>query len=742
MAGSNLDHKPKDPGRRLFLKNTGQLLIGFSLVPFPFTTQAAGMPFTNPRAGINDIDAWIRIDAEGNVTVLTGKTELGQGIKTALMQIAAEELDVSMKRVRIIIADTGQTPDERYTAGSASVTVSGSAIRQAAASARKQLLDMAAEKLKSPLSDLAVKDGIITAITTKQSISYWALLKGKILQGEVTGKAPLKDPAKYTLVGTACPREDIIAMATGQPVYVQDIRLPGMLHARVLRPPVYGAKLLSLPEEKLTAQMDIVKLVRNGSFVGIVAGEEYQAVKALRLLQQSATWNKPALLPAQQDLFEDMIKQTANQEVVEKDDSVDPAITAAATQHEAIYKRPYQMHGSIGPSCAVAQWNEDLLTVWSHTQGVYPLRSTIADLTGIPESKIRVIAVPGSGCYGHNGADDAGADAALLAVAVPGKPVRVQWMREDEHAWEPYGSAMLLRLKGGLDAQGNLLALKTELWSDTHSTRPGGKAGHFIAGRDLEKPFPFSPGRFSGGSYRNAEPLYNTPKQVILYNYKGPLRTSALRSLGAYANIFALESFIDELAYKAGKDPADFRLQYLKDERAKAVIQLVMEKTQWPNRIGKKDTGLGIAFAQYKNDASYFAVVAEVQVDRFAKQYRVVKLTGVIEAGQVINTDGIKNQTEGGMIQAASWTLLEQVRYNKTGIESKTWETYPILRFNAVPDTEVFIINRPDLPPVGAGESAQGPTAAAIANAIFKATGSRLRELPLTPDKIDWGKII
>lgn len=731
-------NKPANSGRRTFLKQTGKLVIGFSILPDTFTTQAADTPGVNLPPDERNINAWIRIDAEGHLTVLTGKTELGQGIKTALMQMAAEELDINMQHVSIIIADTAQTADERYTAGSASITASGSAIRAAAAEARKHLLDMAAEALSAPIQELTVKEGVVTARPTGRAVSYAALLKGKSIEGAVTGKAPLKDPSKHILVGTAYPRDDIKAMVTGQPVYVQDIRLPGMLHARILRPPVYGAKLTSLPENKLTTLPGIVKLMRNGSFVGIVAREEYQAIKALKLLQQSAVWDKPALQPAQPGLFDHIIQQTANSEVVEKNEAVAPAIASAATQLEAVYKRPYQMHASIGPSCAVAQWKDDQLSVWSHTQGAFPLRSTLSDLLSIPESKIRVMAVPGSGCYGHNGADDVGADAALLAMAVPGQPVRVQWMREDEHTWEPYGSAMLLCLKGGLDAQGNLLALNTELWSDTHIARPGGRAGHFIAGRDLEKPFPFSTSRFSGGSYRNAMPLYDTLRQVTLYNFKGPLRTSALRSLGAYANIFALESFMDELAYKAGKDPAAFRLQYLKDERATAVIQRVMEKTQWKQRIQKKGAGLGIAFAQYKNDASYCAVVAEVVIDKAAKQYRLVKLTGVIDAGQTINIDGIKNQTAGGMIQAASWTMLEEVKYNDKGIISRAWDTYPIFRFNAVPDTEVFVINRPELPPVGAGEAAQGPTAAAIANAIFNATGSRLRDLPLRPSKIDW----
>lgn len=727
--------------RRTFLKSSGQLLIGFSLMGLPLTTISGEAELSGARAGDNDIDAWIKIDAEGNITVLTGKTELGQGIKTALRQIAAEELDVDMKRVQIVIADTGRTPDERYTAGSASIERSGGTIRYAAAEARLVLLTMAAAQLKSPVSDLVVNNGVITATTTKTSISYGALLKGKAITGAITEKAPLKDPSTYKLVGTAYPRDDIKAMATGQPVYIQDMRLPGMLHARVLRTPVYGAKLLTLPEAEVIKMPGVIKLVRNGSFVAVIAKEEFQAIKALRVLQQAATWQKPAPLPSSQTLFHDIMQQKDHKEMVQKNEQATQIITTATVQHTAVYKRPYQMHGSIGPSCALAAWKENKLTVWSHSQGVYPLRSTIANLTGIAEDNIRVMAVPGSGCYGHNGADDVGGDAALLAMAVPGKPVRVQWMREDEHSCEPYGPVMALQLKGALDTAGNLLALETELWSESHSSRPGGKAGHLLAGRDLEKPFAFAPGAFSGGSSRNAVPLYDVPKQVTLYSVQGPLRTSALRSLGAYANIFALESFMDELAVKAGKDPADFRLQYLKDDRAKAVIKMVTEKARWYQRNNTKGRGVGIAFAQYKNDGAYFAVVAEVQLNIVTKKYKVVKMTGVIDAGQAINTDGIANQTSGGMIQATSWTTLEQVQYGPDGITSKNWDSYPILRFNALPDTEVFVINRPELPSLGAGEAAQGPSAAAIANALFHATGTRLRELPLTPDKIDWSVV-
>lgn len=737
--------------RRNFLKTSGHLLLGFSIVQFPFCTPkitppaiaaGTGNNLLRATAGPKAIDSWIRLDTNGHVTVLTGKMELGQGVRTALMQMAAEELDVDMNRVHIITADTGQTPNERYTAGSASIESSGKSIRNAAAEARRKLLDMAAIKLQAPVSSLSVENGIVTVAGTKKTVSYWELLQGKRIEGEVTGEATLKDPSTYKLVGSAYPREDIVAMATGMPSYVQDMRLPGMVHGRVVRPPVYQAKLLSLPMEKAKAIPGVLKVVKNGSYVAVIAAQEYHAIKAVQSIWQMAVWEKKPITPLPQDLYDDMMRNGSKGEVVADNPSLQSNLSSASIRHEAEYKRPYHMHASIGPSCAIALWENDLLTIWSHTQGVYPLRQTISNMLSLPEEKIRVIGVPGSGCYGHNGADDVAADAALLALEVEGKPVRVQWMREDEHRWEPYGSAMLMNLKAGIDGSGKVVAWKTELWSDTHSTRPGGTAGHFIAARDLEKPFAFSAGGFSGGSTRNAIPLYDfAAKQIVLHNYKGPLRTSALRSLGAYANIFALESFIDELAIKAGKDPVDFRLQHLKDERAREVINVLAKKLDWTNQKRSRGMGMGFAFAQYKNEAAYFAVAAEVAVDRSAKKFRVIKLTGCIDAGQTINSDGIKNQTSGGMIQSASWTLLEQVKYNAEGIQSIDWDTYPILRFVDIPDTEVIIVDRPQQEPLGAGEAAQGPTAAAIANAIYSATGSRVRELPLTADKIDWNRV-
>lgn len=726
--------------RRDFIKHSGSLVIGFQMLPMLEPVLADGPSNPHSVAGNGrTIDSWLQFDSEGMLTVITGKMELGQGIRTALMQMAAEELDVPMDKVRIIIADTAQTQDERYTAGSGSIEGSGDAIRQAAAEARRYLLKLAGDKLGTDTTKLTVVNGLV--IAGAKSISYHKLVAGKQLEAEVSGNAPLKKPSEYKLIGKAIPRADISQMAVAKPYYVQDLRFPGMVHARVLRPPVYNAKLISIPKEAVLKLPGVSRVVVNGSFVAVVAHDEFQCIKALGVLREKTQWDIPELSPLPAVLYDDILKTSSGSETVEEKADVEKGLAAASFTMEAVYKRPYQMHGSIGPSCAIAEWKDGQLTIWSHSQGVYPLRKTISNLLGLEENKIRIIGTPGSGCYGHNGADDVAGDAALIAMQTLGKPVRVQWMREDEHQWEPYGSAMILRLKGGVDKSARISAWKTEIWSDTHSTRPGGNAGHLIAARDLEKPFSFKTGGFSGGSHRNSVPLYDfESKKIILHDFKGPLRTSALRSLGAYANIFALESFMDELAFRAGKDPVAFRLAHLKDPRARAVIELLVEKGGWRNRK-KKHVGEGFAFAQYKNNAAYCAVKAEIIINPARRSYRVARLSSAIDAGQTINSAGVINQTSGGMIQAASWTMLEEVLYDQNGIVSTSWDNYPILRFEDVPDTEVFLIDRPEREPMGAGEAAQGPTGAAIANAIFHATGSRLREIPLSANKIDWKKI-
>ncbi|WP_373522560.1 molybdopterin cofactor-binding domain-containing protein [Aquiflexum sp.] len=733
--------------RRTFLKSSGQLLIGFNLFPLAFCkSKETENTLMNDYGGISErphidrnlIDSWIRLDADGHVTILTGKQELGQGIRTALMQIAAEELDVDLEICHIINGDTGQTANEGYTAGSNSVEGSGKAIRQAAAEAKLVLLKLAGEKWGTDITGLQVKNGIIQGGPDKE-ISYWELLEGRYLEEKITGDAPIKDHNDHVYVGKAVPREDIMKLVRGEAHFVHDLRLPDMVHARVLHPPVYKAKLVSIDLDNIKDHDGILKVIEDGSFVAVIAKREFQAVKAWQHLKESSKWDSPKLGPLSEALFEDMKTNANSPQIVEDSPGISGKINSSFKKIKAEYQRPYQMHGSTGPSCAVAKCDDDNLTVWSPTQGVYPLQNTLSDLFGLAKEKIRCIGMPGSGCYGHNGADDVSAEAALIAKHYPRRPVRLQWMREDEHQWEPYGSAMSIQLEAGMDETGKILAWDTKIWSDTHSTRPNGKAGHYVSARHLKEPFEFQKGGFSGGSYRNATPLYNMPdKRLHLYNYDGPLRTSALRGLGAYGNIFALESFMDELASEAGMDPIAFRIKNLDDKRAIAVLETLASKTGWDSKLKNPGKGYGVAFSKYKNSASYFAVLAEVEINKAEKSFKLTKMTGVIDSGQCINPDGLKNQTEGGMVQSASWTLLESVQFDENGILSKDWSSYPIMRFKEVPEIEVHIINRPELSPMGAGEAAQGPVAAAIANAIFDGTGTRVRELPIKAEKVDW----
>jgi len=731
--------------RRKFLKCSGQLLVGFQLVPLfscsgnstSLSASYEGIP-VRPHGDKDLIDSWIRLDADGHVTILTGKQELGQGIRTTLLQMAAEELDVPIEICHIINGDTGQTANEGYTAGSNSVEGSGKAIRQAAAEAKLYLLTLAAQTWGDDIANLIVEKGIIRSKSNKE-ISYWKLLEGKHLEGKITGKAIPKKHQDHELVSKPIKRDDIKNLVKGEAHFVHDLRLDGMVHARVLHPPSYEANLKTTDFSEILTLPGVLKVIRNGSFLAVIATREYQAVKAWLYLKSTCEWDIPKIKISQETLFEDMKARSMSPETIENSPDLASNLNNASKKVTQEYHRPYHMHASTGPSCAVAEWKTDQMTIWSPTQGVYPLQNSLSDLLGIGTEKIRCIGMPGSGCYGHNGADDVSAEAALIARAFSEKPVRLQWMREDEHQWEPYGSAMVIQLEAGLDNEGKIIAWDTNLFSDTHSTRPNGNGGHYISARHLEKPFEFRKGGFSGGSYRNAVPLYTIPsKRLLLHNYEGPLRTSALRGLGAYGNIFALESFMDELALAAKMDPIEFRIKNLDDDRAKAVLQSVAEKTNWNSAQKTANKGFGVAFSKYKNSASYFAVVAEVSIDKPSKTFKLEKLTGVIDSGQCINPDGLKNQTEGGMIQSASWTLLEKVDFDKDGVLSIDWNSYPILRANEVPFVEVHIINRPELAPMGAGEAAQGPVAAAIANAVFNATRTRVRELPISFEKVDW----
>jgi nicotinate dehydrogenase subunit B len=738
------------PSRRSFLK-AGSLTVAFSLSGvLPLAAQTPARPvLPGSLNGNRMLDGWLRINPNGTVTMFTGKVELGQGILTALTQIVADELDVAIRRLQVISGDTALAPNEGTTAGSLSVQDSGTALRYACAEARGLLLQAASNKLGLAAGDLRISDGSISAASGART-SYWEVAGDVPLKREATAQTALKPSKEHRVIGQSVPRRDIPAKVTGGEAYVQDMRLPGMLFGRVVMPSAPRAKLLSVNEAAARAMPGVVAVVRDGNFLAVAAAREEQAIAAAQALKTSARWDAPGdLPPAGAAIFAHMKKQRSIDTVVSE--KTNPAATAPAKTLQAEYTKPYQAHASIGPSCAIAQWTGDKLQVWSHTQSVFPQRADLAKALGTPAANITVSHREGAGCYGHNAADDVALDAALLARAVPGKPVKLQWMREDEFAWEPLGSAMVINLSAALDAQGRVQDWTHELWSYTHNTRPGDADGvNLLSARHLQNPLPIGPARNipqpSGSSDRNAVPLYVFAQQKITNHLLQdmPIRTSALRTLGAYANVFAAESFMDEMAALAGTDPVEFRLKHLQDARARAVIERTASMASWkPNPTGSQPKttdavlkGRGIGFSKYKNLAVYCAVIVDVAVDTRSGIVTVERAWSANDAGLVINPDGMRNQIEGGIVQSASWTLYESVAHNAQQTLTRNWADYPILRFPQVPALQVEIINRPDERPLGVGEGSQGPTVAAIANAFANATGRRLRDLPLTPERV------
>jgi nicotinate dehydrogenase subunit B len=724
--------------RRDFAKGLGGLVLAFTLDPAALAQDKPKLPgsLDNNRM----LDAWIRINPDGTATVFTGKVELGQGILTALAQIAAEELDLPLARVTMIPGDTGRTPNEGVTSGSQSIENSGTALRLAAAEVVAILRELAAPKLDAYANELNIADGVISA-TNGRKITYGELAASLDLKREATARARPKPAGLHRIVGQSIARFDIPGKVTGKAMYVQDMRPAGMVHGRVVRPPRYGATLASLDETKVRAIPGVIAVVRDGSFLGVVAEREENAVRAREVLAASVTWKDGPELPDPARLFEHLKALPAKTSVISNKQAPLPGGTRVL---EASYTKPYMAHASIGPSCALAQWQDGKVTVWTHSQGVFPLRGELVKALKVPPASIRCVHVEGSGCYGHNGADDVALDAALLARAVPGKPVRLQWMRDDEFAWEPYGPAMSMQAKAALDAEGRIVDWNYELWSNSHSTRPMSTSGaNVLAAWYLAEPQamgpPTSPPQPAGGGDRNAVPLYEFPNQRVTHHFVQdmPLRVSALRTLGAYANVFALESFMDELASAAGADPVAFRLAHMKDPRAKAVIEKVAQMAGWaPGAKGDGVRGRGIGFAKYKNLACYVAVVADVEVDRASGRVRVSRAFAATDAGLVINPDGLANQIEGGIIQGTSWTLHEEVKFDKRGILSRDWSAYPILTMPEVPQVTVELINRPAERSSGAGEGSQGPIVAAIANAFAHATGKRIRDLPFHPERV------
>ena len=725
--------------RRGLLGAGGALVVAFTTRP---AAAQAPHPPTKLPGSLNaepHLSGWVQIAPDGAVTVFTGKAELGQGIRTALTQVAAEQLDLTPAQITLVTPDTARTPNEGYTAGSHSMQDSGTAIMNAAAEVRSILVQEAASRLDVPPAQLTTAGGRVQA-PDGRSLGYGELVGGLSPERLATPGAMLKDPASYSVMGKPVPRVDIPAKVTGRAAYVQDMRLPGMVHGRVIRPPRYGAQLDRVDTAKIEAMPGVIKVVRDGSYLAVIAQGEWQAVTAMRALADAAVWRGGQTLPDQATIF-DTIQALPARDTVILDRKAE--LPSAAKTLKARYLRPYGMHGSIGPSCAVAQLQNGVMTVWTHTQGVFPDRTALAELLQMPLDKVRCIHTEGSGCYGHNGADDAGADAALLAQALPGRPVRVQWMREQENTWEPFTPAMIGEVQAALAADGTIVDWQYGVWSNTHNMRPG-NGGRLMPSWARANPIAPSPPmpipQPEGGGDRNAIPLYDLPNARVVSHFipEMPLRISAMRGLGAYTNVFAIESFMDELADAAGIDPVAFRLKHLKDQRARDVVSLAAEKFGWADKAPlPKGHGRGFAFARYKNLGAYAAVALEVAVERETGRIRVVRAQCAVDSGQAVSPDGIRNQIQGGLVQSASWTLYEAVTYESTGITSRDWSSYPILRFPAAPDSvEVHVIDRPGLPFLGTGEATQGPTAAAIANAVMDAVHVRFRELPLSQDRV------
>lgn len=708
------------------------MTFGFPVMPdgsseLPVNLQA------NPR-----LAKWLRFLPDGVVEVSPGKVEIGQGILTALAQIAADELDIDFARVRMIGTSTARSPNEGVTSGSLSVQDCGPALRYACAEARAIFLAAAAARLGVPLENLKVQDGTILG-PGNASTSYWELADDVSLDRDATGDVKPKPASARSIAGTSTARLDVPGKVFGRSRFIHDLALPGMLHGRVLRPQAPAAKLMSLPDHVVLELPGVVAVVQDGSFSGVLAETEASAQAALLRLRSAAVFSRGEQLPDETNLRGWLKSQPVETKPV---DIREPSarVPKARTLRRG-YTRPFIAHASIAPSCAVAQWTDGGVHVWTHSQGVYNLRADLAIILSLPPEKIIVEHVEGAGCYGHNGADDVALDAVLLARAAEGRPVRVQWGRDDELARAPFGAGMAVDIEADLDEQGKIVQWRHEIWSNGHVARPGrAKTPTLLAASELASPFeryiainpPLASG---GGADRNAVPIYDLPSWQITNNrlLTMPIRTSSLRALGAFANVFAIESFLDELAADIGEDPLALRLRYLQNPRGRAVLEAAASRAGWNSWQRREGIGHGIGVAQYKNTGAYCAVVAEVDGQ---EDVRVQRLVIAIDVGEVINPDGVRNQIEGGAIQATSWTVKEAVRFDRTRITSDSWEAYPILRFSEVPAVEVEIISRPDEKPVGAGEAAHGPTAAAIGNAVFDALGVRVRDLPITRERI------
>jgi nicotinate dehydrogenase subunit B len=727
--------------RRDLLKSGGALVVSFSFFGRPGETLAQAAAAAKPVA-LTAVDTFLAIDATGMVTVYSGKVDLGTGVRTALAQIVADELDVPFNRVEIVQGDTALTPDQGPTFGSLSIQVGGVQIRSAAAMARSALLDLAATQLGVKPDELTVSAGTIGG--GGKTVSYGELIGGKAFSLAVDHTKPpkTKDAKDFKIVGTSVPRVDIPDKVTGKFTYMQDFRVPGMLHGRMIRPPAIGATLQSVDESSISGIAGVVKLVREGNFLGVVAENEWAAIKAAKQLK--ATWSSWEGLPEQDKLMEHVrVTKVANDDVTGNVGNAKEAMSKDGVKKiTATYDFAIHTHGSIGPSCAIAEFKDGKLTSWSASQATHNLRKQLAKMLGLPPESVRCLYLEGSGCYGRNGHEDAAADAALLAKAV-GRPVRVQWSRADEHGWDPKGPPTLIDLRAGLDSSGTVTAWDSEFFMPQQTpkmfmvplvaaTLSGLPADETVA---------------PGNVHQNSNIPYKFANiNIVCHRLETtPFRPSWIRTPGRMQNTYANECFIDELAAAAGADPIDFRLKYLdpKDKRGIEVLNRVAALAKWDKRPSPKKgqsgdavTGRGVSYCKYELVRTYIAAVAEVEVKRSTGDIRVTRFYVAHDCGQIINPDGIRNQIEGNVIQTVSRTLKEELKFNRSTVTSLDWVSYPILTFPEVPEIVMDLIDRPAEKPWGVGEPSAAVVPSAISNAVFDATGARLRSVPYTPGKV------
>lgn len=682
------------------------------------------------------LEKWLRFQPDRTLRLAVGKVELGQGNVTALAQIAAEELDVDLDRITVLSGDTQDAPDEGQTTSSQSIEVSGRSVRLVTAEFRARVLDRLAQRLNCNPGEITVEDGAFRRGDAPTGHDYWNFTTQDDFARDIEGNATPKPPSAYRVVGQPIPRRDLPAKVMGA-AFIHDMVRPDLLHARILRQPGRGATLAALNEAAVRhAAGGEVRILRVGNFVAFVGADETMVQRAAAAAPLHATWeNVPHITPDMQEAAW-LVGQQSNDRVLY--DETPPA--TAGTVVQASYSRPYVAHASMAPSCALAEFRNGRLEIWSHTQGVYPLRASLANVLGMQPDNITVHHAHGAGCYGHNGADDVAVDAAVIAREIPDHCIRVQWRREEEFGFEPLGSAMHVTTRAVLNEAGKPLDWTTEIWSATHVQRPS-TGGNMLTHEALPTPPPDPrpgdpPEAAGGGGTRNGLPLYDFPAKRIVHHLvlRPPVRTSALRGLGALPNVFALECFMDELAERAGIDPVQYRLSLLSDPRARRLIENVAERCDWASRgAAGSGRGIGLGWARYKNKAAYAAVAVEVEVEQ---EVRVRRAWCAADAGLVINPDGARNQLEGGIVQAISMTLKEQMRLDAEGRTSLDWDAYPILRFSEVPEISTEIVHAPDLPTLGMGECTLGPTAAAIGNAVAHALGTRIRDMPLTRERI------